>query len=46
MHFYNARRDEAVCEGRSMERIEVVAHQFVTWALLAMAILTFAMRCY
>jgi hypothetical protein len=29
-----------------MEQFEVVAHQLVTWALLAMAILTFAMRCY
>jgi hypothetical protein len=29
-----------------MERIEVVANQFVTWTLLAMAIVTFAMRCY
>ena len=29
-----------------MERIEVAAYQFVTWALLATAILTFAMRCY
>ena len=29
-----------------MERIEVVANQMVTWALLAMAIVTFAMRSY